>query len=91
MTFTEIAQLITAAAAVGAVIMSARNGRKADLAQKAIQEVHLSINSRMDQLLEAARVAAHAAGMSEEKAKMAEVTLMVPEQTLKVTETPREK
>jgi hypothetical protein len=58
MTFSEIAQVITAAAALGAVIISARNGRK-------IQEVHLSINSRMDQLLKAAEQAAHAAGAAE--------------------------
>jgi hypothetical protein len=58
--FAEIAQLITALAALGAVIMSARNGRK-------IQEVHLSINSRMDELLRSARASARAAGIDEER------------------------
>ena len=59
-TFTEIAQLITAAAALGAVLMSVHNGHK-------IQEVHLSINSRMDELLKAASEAARAAGATEER------------------------
>jgi hypothetical protein len=54
----EIAQIITATAALGAVLVSLHNSRK-------IQEVHLSINSRMDQLLKAAEQAAHAAGAAE--------------------------
>jgi len=58
--FAEIAQLITAIAALGAVLMSVRNGHK-------IQEVHLSINSRMDELLKAASEAARAAGATEER------------------------
>ena len=98
MTFGELAQLITALAALGAVAMSARNGRKADTAQKSIQEVHLSINSRMDQLLKASSDAAHAEGARQEKADAAaaivrasvrgEVT--IPEQQLKI-ETPLRK
>ncbi len=44
MTISELSQLITALAALGAMVMSIRNGRK-------IKEVHISINSRMDRLL----------------------------------------
>jgi hypothetical protein len=61
MTFGEVAQLMTAGAALGAFLLSLRNGKK-------IQEVHLSINSRMDQLLTAARLAAHAAGADAQRA-----------------------
>ncbi len=68
MTFFEAAQLITAMAAaiaaLGAVFMSYRNGTK-------IQEVHLSINSRMDQLLFAAKTAARAEGAKQEQADAA--------------------
>ncbi len=60
MTFTEIAQLVTAGAAFGAFLLSMRNGKK-------IQEVHLSINSRMTQLLEETRSAAHAAGAIQQR------------------------
>jgi hypothetical protein len=78
MTFADIASLITAVAALGGVLMGFRNSRK-------IQEVHLSINSRMDQLLLATKESAHAAGVNEEKAKnIPEQTITVPEQTLKV-------
>lgn len=60
MTFTEIAQIITALAAVGAVAMSYRNSRK-------IESVHVSINSRMDQLLLATNASAKAEGIKEER------------------------
>ncbi len=62
MTFTEAAQLLTAGAAFGAFLLSMRNGKK-------IQEVHLSINSRMDELLTATKLAAHAAGAAEQQTK----------------------
>ena len=80
MTFAELSQLITALAALGAVIMSVRNGTK-------IHDVHLSINSRMTELLAAAREAAHAAGAQEEKQRLAptETTVTVPEQKLIIT------
>jgi hypothetical protein len=78
MKLSEISSLITAVAAFAACILSWINKGK-------IQEVHLSINSRMDQLLVAAKDAAHAAGANEEKARLltpAEIT--VPEQKLTV-------
>ena len=78
MSLSDIASTITAVGALGACVLSWINRGK-------IQEVHLSINSRMDQLLVAAKDAAHAAGASEEKAKLllpAEIT--VPEQKLTV-------
>jgi hypothetical protein len=60
MTWTEASQLITAAAAIGAVLMSYRNSRK-------IESVHVSINSRMDQLLEATGAAKLAEGAQQER------------------------
>jgi len=60
MTVSEIASICTALAAMGACVLSWVNKGK-------IQEVHLSINSRMDQLLKEARDAAHAAGASQQR------------------------
>jgi hypothetical protein len=59
MSVTDIGSIITAIAAVGACILSWRNAGK-------IQEVHLSINSRMDELLKEAKAAAHAAGVAQQ-------------------------
>jgi hypothetical protein len=61
MNWGEAAQLITAIAAVGAVSMSYRNSRK-------IEQVHISINSRMDQLLKTSGDAMKAEGVAEERA-----------------------
>jgi hypothetical protein len=60
MSISEIASIITAAAALGSCILGWLNRGK-------IQEVHLSINSRMDQLLREAREAAHAAGALQQR------------------------
>lgn len=85
MNFSEIAQLITAFAALGGVIMGVRNGHK-------IQEVHLSINSRMDQLLLASTKVAHAEGVNQEKteaaASIAAGEITVPAQKL-IIEAPK--
>ncbi len=59
MSVSEIASIITALAALGACILSWINRGK-------IQEVHLSINSRMDELLREAKAAAHAAGAAQQ-------------------------
>jgi hypothetical protein len=56
----DLAQMITAIAAIGAVCMSYRNSRK-------IEDVHISINSRMDQLLKASGLAQRAIGAEEER------------------------
>jgi hypothetical protein len=56
--FHDVAEIITAAAALGAVLMSWRNSTK-------IQDVHVSINSRMDQLLAATGLAARANGVAQ--------------------------
>jgi hypothetical protein len=61
----EIAQVITALAALGALGMSYRNSKK-------IAEVHVSINSRMDQLLNATGISERAAGAKEERDRKAE-------------------
>jgi len=62
LTVGEIAQLLTALAAVGAVLMSYRNSRK-------IEQVHISINSRMDQLLKSSGEAEFAKGEEKERNK----------------------
>jgi hypothetical protein len=61
-TFAEIAQLITAAAAILAVVQSMRNGKK-------IEDVHISIDGRMDQLLEVSKKVAHSAGVDDERSR----------------------
>ena len=64
MSVAEIISLIAAfsgfLAAVGALIASLKNGQR-------IQEVHLSINSRMDQLVAVTKAAAHAEGVEQER------------------------
>jgi hypothetical protein len=60
MDLAAITQLFTAIAALGAVLASIHNSRK-------IQEIHLSINSRMDQLLQETAKAQRAAGAKEER------------------------
>jgi len=59
MSISEIASVITAAAAFGACVLSWINRGK-------IQEEHLSINSRMDELLREAKAAEHAAGVAQQ-------------------------
>ncbi len=58
MTVADIAQLITAFAALGAVAASIRNGRK-------IEIVRLEVNSRMGQLLKVTGEAERAIGKKE--------------------------
>ncbi len=62
MTFIEIAQLITALAALLSCILSWANRGK-------ITHVQLLINSRMTQLLEVTKDAAHLAGEAAQRAK----------------------
>jgi hypothetical protein len=59
MSISEIAGIITAVTAFSACVLSWINRGK-------IQEVHLSINSRMDELLKEAKAAAHAAGAAQQ-------------------------
>ena len=77
MTVGEVAQLITSLGVLVGVVLSYRNGRMAEANKRATQEVHLSINSRMDELLREAKAAAHAAGAAQ--------------QSITDHETPREK
>ena len=58
--FAIVAQLVTAVSAIGAILMSWHNSEK-------IQEVHISINSRMDQLLASTELSARAIGAKEER------------------------
>jgi hypothetical protein len=59
---TAIAALIGAIAGLGGFIGSMHNSKK-------ISEVHLSINSRMDQLLEERGMTSRALGVEEERAR----------------------
>ena len=65
--FSDVASLITALAAVGAVVASLRNGRK-------INAVHVDVNSRLTQLLQAtgdaARLEGAEAGRKAEEARV---------------------
>lgn len=56
--FHDLAEIITALAALGALIQSWRNAGK-------ISDVHVSINSRMDQLLKATGIASKAEGVAQ--------------------------
>ena len=60
----SVATLITS---VSAVVLAVRNSNK-------IQDVHLSINSRMDQLLSATGAAERAAGITQERNRKIEET-----------------
>ena len=53
-----IAALPGTIAALGALITSLRNASK-------IQEVHLSVNSRLTELINATKIASHAEGLAE--------------------------
>jgi ACT domain-containing protein len=59
---SDVIRLLTAIAAVGAAVMSIINSRR-------IKEVHVSINSRMDQLLRATGAASKAEGIEQERAE----------------------
>ena len=86
-TVGEIAELITSIGAIVAAFGSVASILQGRRNSEKIQEVHLSINSRMDQLLESSKLAAHAAGVSEEKLRISPTgpdTIIVPEQILKV-------
>jgi crotonobetainyl-CoA:carnitine CoA-transferase CaiB-like acyl-CoA transferase len=65
----DIVGVLTAVAALIAAIVSVRNSGK-------IREVHISINSRMDQLLTERGIAARAEGVIEGQAQKA--TISVP-------------
>ncbi len=62
---SEIAQILVALAtlvsAFTGLVIGIRNTRK-------IQEVHIATNSMKDELVETTKLAAHAAGMADEKA-----------------------
>jgi 5-enolpyruvylshikimate-3-phosphate synthase len=50
---------------IGAVITSLVTLLKGFQVSKQVQEVHLSVNSRIDEMLSLAKIAAHAEGMKE--------------------------
>ncbi len=63
--FTEVAQLITAIAAVIAALASMRNSKK-------ITDVHTAINGRMDDLLEVSKSDSFKDGVKSEAGRNAE-------------------
>jgi hypothetical protein len=67
LTIGEAAQLMTAVAALGAMLLSWRNSRK-------IKEVHLMINSKMSDLLALTRTSATAEGVLAGRAQVHEET-----------------
>jgi hypothetical protein len=62
LTWGDVATMIIAAVAVYGAWQGRKNSQQ-------IQDVHLSINSRMDQLLRTSEAAAHAAGVDQERNK----------------------
>lgn len=62
MALMDIAQLLTAVAAIGAVVVGWRNGR-------GIRSVHELTNSRLDQLIEEVRKTATEAGRKQGRAE----------------------
>jgi hypothetical protein len=59
-TWSDVPNIVIAIVAIYGAWVGRQNSKK-------IQEVHLSINSRMDQLLKSAEAAAHAAGADQER------------------------
>lgn len=60
--FGEIAQLLTALSAVGALIVSILNRRTIKNVGAAVEQVHVATNSMKDELVHEVRESAHAAG-----------------------------
>ena len=59
-TLDDVLRVVGAVSALGAVIMGLINSHK-------IKEVHVSINSRMDRMLEITAAASHAEGVEQER------------------------
>ena len=59
-TIGDVAAVITALAALGALVVSIEN-------RHAIREVHLTMNSRLDELLKSEVTRAHASGMEQQR------------------------
>lgn len=65
MKLREVASVIAAAATLIAAIAASASVYVAINTQQAVYEVHLQLNSRLDQLVKETRRAAHAAGVEE--------------------------
>jgi hypothetical protein len=61
-TLVDIAAILSAVAALGSCVVGWSNMRR-------IQEVHLSVNSRLDQLLAVTKAKAYENGMAEQRAR----------------------
>lgn len=59
----EIAQLLTAIAAVGAMVLTWRNSLKINKVGAQVEEVHLATNSMKDELVKATAKASRAEGV----------------------------
>jgi hypothetical protein len=66
-TFGEVAELITALAAAGAMLASLRNHRKINETQASIQEIKISVDGRLEQLLALTSTSQHALGVKDER------------------------
>lgn len=64
-----ISEAIIALSALYGAYRGHKNSNQIDETSKQIQEVHLSINSRMDQLLAITKTEAHAAGVEQERSE----------------------
>ena len=62
MTIGEVAQVITATAALGAVFLSWNNSRKIQDNSRKIEEVHVATNSLTDRLIASTALASEAKG-----------------------------
>ena len=60
MTIENTAEIVTAVAAIGSIVAALINGKR-------IREIHVLINSRLDQLLRATGIAARAEGAALER------------------------
>ena len=68
-TIAAVASLISATAAAVAVIMSVLSYRASSRNGRKIDDVHVSVNSRMDQLLTQKGLASEAKGAADERSK----------------------
>ena len=63
----DILRLVTACMVLWAVIKGHQNGKAIQGTEKAVNEVHLSLNSRLSELIAAAKSVGHVEGAREER------------------------
>ncbi len=65
MTWSEVAQLLTALGVVGNCAISFRNSRKIDASNENVKKIEIATNHMKDALVESTKVASHAQGLAE--------------------------